>query len=434
TVVEEWIDDLYPVAEEPEVESEWVDALYPVADEPEVVEDWVSDPYVKATDETVENFTIIVKVDQRDNQVSHFDALTYQDFLAHLSALTEAKLAEGLTYVSAVYGGHILTLTFTSTVADEPEVDSEWVDELYPVADEPTVVEEWINSLYPKADEPAVVEEWNDSLIPRPGQESNRPLIFTHKLTGIIVSLLGRPTDFAELRLYARATIPVSEVASIIDEALTHYDLDIYDIHFINRASDEFPVHQKMTVNIPRRPGRKIKGVYYIDPRLKDELIPHRLLADGRLEFDVQHFSYYTVVYEDDVIDVPTADTPAKPDVSSPDIVTPAVPTTPIKDDPVGFVTADTPSGDRSSGSDDKDQSERSGQVSIKERAMEEQNKALQVSRHYVPIVASASQTGGSTDSQAALPQTGDTSAFAYVAFGVASLLGATSLGKRRRN
>ncbi|MGQ9412021.1 LPXTG cell wall anchor domain-containing protein, partial [Streptococcus pluranimalium] len=78
-----------------------------------------------AVSEELENFKIIVKVDGKEVQVSDFEAITYSDFVNHLAALTEAKLAEDLTYVSADYVGNTVTLSFETAVV------SEWVEDDY---------------------------------------------------------------------------------------------------------------------------------------------------------------------------------------------------------------------------------------------------------------------------------------------------------------
>ncbi|WP_438831569.1 LPXTG cell wall anchor domain-containing protein [Streptococcus pluranimalium] len=79
-----------------------------------------------AVSEELENFKIIVKVDGKEVQVSDFEAITYSDFVNHLATLTEAKLAEDLTYVSTDFDGNTVTLSFeTAAEADKPAVSEE---------------------------------------------------------------------------------------------------------------------------------------------------------------------------------------------------------------------------------------------------------------------------------------------------------------------
>ncbi|MGX7776858.1 YSIRK-type signal peptide-containing protein [Streptococcus pluranimalium] len=64
--------------------------------------------------EKLEDFKIILKVDGKEVQTSDFAGISYADFLEHLSALTEAKLAEGLKQDSVDYDGNVATLSFTT--------------------------------------------------------------------------------------------------------------------------------------------------------------------------------------------------------------------------------------------------------------------------------------------------------------------------------
>ncbi|MGQ9412022.1 hypothetical protein, partial [Streptococcus pluranimalium] len=68
------------------------------AEVPAVNSEWVPNDYVNSNKEVAENFKIVVEVDGKEVQVSDFEAITYSDFVNHLAALTEAKLAEGLAY------------------------------------------------------------------------------------------------------------------------------------------------------------------------------------------------------------------------------------------------------------------------------------------------------------------------------------------------
>ncbi|MGT2936250.1 endo-alpha-N-acetylgalactosaminidase family protein [Streptococcus caprae] len=381
----EWVDELYPTDDDSDVDSEWVDELYPVADEPTVVEEWLVDDYVSATDESVDDYRIIVKVDGKEVQTAQFDAIVHADFLAHLSALTEAKIAEGLSYRSADYAGNVVTLEFAQPV------------------------EEAVTS-----------ETWSEELVPET-VETESPLTFTDPATGVTVNLTTALSQVSNLSLVVRPNVPVSEVESILDEELKGRELDIYDIHFVNEAGQEVPVHKPMTVVLPARADQAVEAVYYIDPALKDEVIPHRLLADGRLEITVNHFSYYTVVYKPVV--APT--TPTSP-------VDPGTTTTPTPDEP----------GTGTGQADPVTPSQPTGPVANQPVTEPTVLVGKVPSRPVVQLVstgtsvATEKKTPEAKQAQATtgLPQTGDTSAFAYVAFGVASLLGATSLGKRRRN
>ncbi|MGX7775691.1 LPXTG cell wall anchor domain-containing protein [Streptococcus pluranimalium] len=78
-----------------------------------------------AVSEELENFKIIVKVDGKEVQVSDFEAITHSTFLNHLATLTEAKLAEGLAYISSDFDGNTVTLNFETAVV------SEWVGDDY---------------------------------------------------------------------------------------------------------------------------------------------------------------------------------------------------------------------------------------------------------------------------------------------------------------
>lgn len=62
----------------------------------------------------LEDFKIILKVDGKEVQASDFAGISHADFLKHLSALTEAKLAEGLKQDSVDYDGNVATLSFTT--------------------------------------------------------------------------------------------------------------------------------------------------------------------------------------------------------------------------------------------------------------------------------------------------------------------------------
>lgn len=64
--------------------------------------------------EKLEDFKIILKVDGKEVQASDFAGISHTDFLKHLSALTEAKLAEGLKQDSVDYDGNVATLSFTT--------------------------------------------------------------------------------------------------------------------------------------------------------------------------------------------------------------------------------------------------------------------------------------------------------------------------------
>lgn len=64
--------------------------------------------------EKLEDFKIILKVDGKEVQASDFAGISHADFLKHLSALTEAKLAEGLKQDSVDYDGNVATLSFTT--------------------------------------------------------------------------------------------------------------------------------------------------------------------------------------------------------------------------------------------------------------------------------------------------------------------------------
>ncbi|MFU2206884.1 LPXTG cell wall anchor domain-containing protein, partial [Streptococcus pluranimalium] len=125
--------------------SEWVDANAPEVISVDREEEFVEDDYVNSNKEEAENFKITIKVDGEENQVSEFEALTYSDFLSHLSTLTEAKLSEGLNYLSADHDGNSVTLNF------ETAVTSEWVDANAPEVisvdrEEEFVEDDYVNS------------------------------------------------------------------------------------------------------------------------------------------------------------------------------------------------------------------------------------------------------------------------------------------------
>lgn len=109
----------------------------------------------------LEDFTVIVKVDGNDTQVSNFEKISHEDFLSHLSALTEAKLSEGLTYVSAVFEGNTAILHFTTPAT----YHEEWVDTPEEVVSVDRV-EEWVDDPYvtENATEPEIRHvEWVDT-------------------------------------------------------------------------------------------------------------------------------------------------------------------------------------------------------------------------------------------------------------------------------
>ncbi len=86
----------------------------------------LTDLEAPAVSEELENFKIIVKVDGKEVQVSDFEDITYSDFVNHLATLTEAKLAEDLTYVSTDFDGNTVTLSFeTAAEAEKPAVSAE---------------------------------------------------------------------------------------------------------------------------------------------------------------------------------------------------------------------------------------------------------------------------------------------------------------------
>lgn len=96
-----------------------------------------------AVSEKLENFKIIVKVDGKEVQVSDFEAITYSDFVNHLAAFTEAKLAEDLTYVSADFDGNTVTLSFETkdelkNPAKEDETSTDVNDDKKPTVKEET--------------------------------------------------------------------------------------------------------------------------------------------------------------------------------------------------------------------------------------------------------------------------------------------------------
>ncbi|CAM3347254.1 hypothetical protein STPL106120_05775 [Streptococcus pluranimalium] len=74
----------------------------------------------------LEDFKIIVKVDGEEVQTAKFEMISHLDFLQHLSALTEDKLAEGLAYEGNVQVDNVATLSFsTPAEADKPAVSEE---------------------------------------------------------------------------------------------------------------------------------------------------------------------------------------------------------------------------------------------------------------------------------------------------------------------
>ncbi|MGX7777206.1 Rib/alpha-like domain-containing protein [Streptococcus pluranimalium] len=102
--------------------SDWVEDNAPEVISVDRTEEWIDDEYVNATNEAAENFTIIIKVDGQEVQVSEFEAITHSEFLKHLSALTEAKLAEGLSYLSADYDGNTVTFNFETPASPTPDL------------------------------------------------------------------------------------------------------------------------------------------------------------------------------------------------------------------------------------------------------------------------------------------------------------------------
>lgn len=80
------------------------------------------------TSEAVEHFVLTVMVNDKVEQVSEYD-LTYTNFLSHLGATSEAKVAEGLTPGEVVYDGNNVTLKFTGErkSAEAPKVETKEV-------------------------------------------------------------------------------------------------------------------------------------------------------------------------------------------------------------------------------------------------------------------------------------------------------------------
>ncbi|MFC3927819.1 discoidin domain-containing protein [Streptococcus caprae] len=431
-VVEEWIEELYPVPEEPAVVEEWVDELYPVPEEPAVVEEWIDELY----------------------PVSEEPAVVEE-------------------WIEELY-----------PVAEEPAMVEEWVDELYPVAEEPAVVEEWVDELYPVADDTTVVEDWSEDIAPEV-LEATQVVTLTNQVTGVTVHLTVKPSEVAGLRLEVTPT-SVTQVAPILDDNLETQDLDIYDIHFVNASGEVVTVEGSRQVILPKRANRDIEAVYYVNPTQEDESLDYTVLSDTSVSVTVDHFSFYTIVYK------PLPTTTNSEFVESDytrgeDIITDAVSyddyeiviivdgqtvqTSHFKNitydtllaglsalaeaklaeglsyDSTGYdgqvVTMTFSSGVTAEWVDDAYVSSNAEEATVDTKkaitevsgeGVDKLKTDTQSKSDTLPAATEVSSQKAQADEKGTLPATGDASAYAYMAFGVASLLGATALGKRRRN
>lgn len=68
----------------------------------------------KTRPEAKEDFTIILKVDGQERQVTEYKGITHTEFLSHLATLTEAQLSQGLIAGDVVFDGNTVILNYST--------------------------------------------------------------------------------------------------------------------------------------------------------------------------------------------------------------------------------------------------------------------------------------------------------------------------------